>query len=251
MDYSRTEYDQVQSVSLFIYFLILLIKEHIPTHLTVSPLPCRQIFPTQDVGLRSCVRLSPLRATPPVDNVFFSVLSSRAVITLSFNWQESQTAISLPRCQLTPHWYVKFCHSLTVQSTIKSNPELIIRFVWSNLCKQVSFTVFHFAPQGGNDTTYVCANNNGSVQFFGAFLDNGVLTKQEVRFTLFRLVVGRSWVRVYLLVCWSPLIFILQFSQKVIVNIYGWTQWVRMSLHSSHKLTWTAADPADLVQLWT
>lgn len=118
-----------------------MIKEHIPTHLTVSPLPCRQIFLGQDVGLRSCVRLNPIRATPPVDNVFFSVLSSRAVITLSFNWQESQTAISLPRCQLTPHWYVKFCPSLTVQSTIKSNPELIIRFVWSNLCKQVSFTV--------------------------------------------------------------------------------------------------------------
>lgn len=157
------------------------------------------------MGVRSFVRLSPLRATPPLENVFFLVLSSRAVITLRFNWQESQMATSLPRCQLTAHWYVKFCHSLPVQSTIKSNPELIIRFVWSNLCKQVLFTVLRFAPQGDNDTTYVCANNNGSVQFFGALLDNGQLTKQEVRFTLFRLVAGRSWVRVYLLVCWSPL----------------------------------------------
>ncbi|KAK6291867.1 hypothetical protein J4Q44_G00376520 [Coregonus suidteri] len=31
--------------------------------------------------------------------------------------------------------------------------------------------------QGGNDTTYVCANNNGIVQFFTALLDNGNLTK--------------------------------------------------------------------------
>ncbi|XP_055757024.1 putative ferric-chelate reductase 1 [Salvelinus fontinalis] len=30
--------------------------------------------------------------------------------------------------------------------------------------------------QGGNDTTYVCANNNGKVKFFTALLDNTVLT---------------------------------------------------------------------------
>ncbi|XP_041724248.1 putative ferric-chelate reductase 1 [Coregonus clupeaformis] len=32
------------------------------------------------------------------------------------------------------------------------------------------------STQGGNDTTYVCANNNGSVKFFTALLDKGVLT---------------------------------------------------------------------------
>ncbi|KAM9335708.1 uncharacterized protein ABDE67_020712 [Symphorus nematophorus] len=33
---------------------------------------------------------------------------------------------------------------------------------------------------GGNDTTYICANNNSAVQFFGAFLDNGQLNVQEL-----------------------------------------------------------------------
>ncbi|KAM3590784.1 uncharacterized protein V6R79_016616 [Siganus canaliculatus] len=33
---------------------------------------------------------------------------------------------------------------------------------------------------GGNDVTYVCANNNGVVQFFGALLNNGQLTKTEL-----------------------------------------------------------------------
>ncbi|XP_074518466.1 putative ferric-chelate reductase 1 [Halichoeres trimaculatus] len=35
--------------------------------------------------------------------------------------------------------------------------------------------------QGGNDTTYVCANKNGTVTFIGAVLNNGVLTPQEQR----------------------------------------------------------------------
>lgn len=42
-------------------------------------------------------------------------------------------------------------------------------------------TIFCLAPQGGNDTTYVCANKNGVVKFFGAVLNNGMLKKQEVR----------------------------------------------------------------------
>ncbi|XP_056156074.1 beta-mannanase/endoglucanase A-like [Lampris incognitus] len=33
---------------------------------------------------------------------------------------------------------------------------------------------------GGNDTTYVCANNNGMVQFFGAVLNNNVFMKTEL-----------------------------------------------------------------------
>nr|XP_020504491.1 putative ferric-chelate reductase 1 [Labrus bergylta] len=33
---------------------------------------------------------------------------------------------------------------------------------------------------GGNDTTYVCANNNGNVKFFGANLNNGQLTETTV-----------------------------------------------------------------------
>ncbi|XP_044198514.1 putative ferric-chelate reductase 1 [Thunnus albacares] len=36
------------------------------------------------------------------------------------------------------------------------------------------------ATAGGNDTTYVCANNNGNVQFFGAVLNNGQLTLTEL-----------------------------------------------------------------------
>ena len=36
------------------------------------------------------------------------------------------------------------------------------------------------AALGGNDTTYVCANNNGEVQFFGALLDGDTLTMTEV-----------------------------------------------------------------------
>ncbi|XP_042370512.1 putative ferric-chelate reductase 1 [Plectropomus leopardus] len=34
---------------------------------------------------------------------------------------------------------------------------------------------------GGNDTTYVCANNNGTVKFIGAVLNNGMLTMTEQR----------------------------------------------------------------------
>ncbi|XP_041820806.1 sericin 1-like [Chelmon rostratus] len=33
---------------------------------------------------------------------------------------------------------------------------------------------------GGNDTTYVCANDNGVVKFIGAVLDNGKLTEKEL-----------------------------------------------------------------------
>ncbi|XP_033961596.1 putative ferric-chelate reductase 1 [Pseudochaenichthys georgianus] len=33
---------------------------------------------------------------------------------------------------------------------------------------------------GGNDTTYVCANKNGVVKFFGAVLNNGKLTLREL-----------------------------------------------------------------------
>ncbi|CAL8238500.1 unnamed protein product, partial [Merluccius merluccius] len=36
------------------------------------------------------------------------------------------------------------------------------------------------ATLGGNDITYVCANNNGSVQFIGAVLDNDSLIPQTV-----------------------------------------------------------------------
>eukprot|EP00064_Thunnus_orientalis_P020842 superscaffoldBa00005970_g20992 len=35
------------------------------------------------------------------------------------------------------------------------------------------------ATAGGNDTTYVCANNNGKVQFFSAVLNNGQLTQRK------------------------------------------------------------------------
>ncbi|XP_070849361.1 putative ferric-chelate reductase 1 isoform X2 [Chaetodon trifascialis] len=33
---------------------------------------------------------------------------------------------------------------------------------------------------GGNDTTYICANNNGAVKFIGALLNNGKLTEKEL-----------------------------------------------------------------------
>ncbi|CAL8327081.1 unnamed protein product [Lota lota] len=33
---------------------------------------------------------------------------------------------------------------------------------------------------GGNDTTYICANNNGSLKFIGALLNNGRLTTQTL-----------------------------------------------------------------------
>nr|XP_033507894.1 putative ferric-chelate reductase 1 isoform X2 [Epinephelus lanceolatus] len=44
----------------------------------------------------------------------------------------------------------------------------------------VAATLSTDATLGGNDTTYVCANNNGTVKFFGAFLDNGRLTTTEL-----------------------------------------------------------------------
>lgn len=48
-----------------------------------------------------------------------------------------------------------------------------------NTVKMIYFDLFDFilSPlQGGNDTTYVCANNNSNVNFFTALLDKGVLT---------------------------------------------------------------------------
>ncbi|KAK9524940.1 hypothetical protein VZT92_017297 [Zoarces viviparus] len=41
----------------------------------------------------------------------------------------------------------------------------------------VACTLSRDSTLGGNDTTYVCANNNGTVQFFGALLDNNQLTE--------------------------------------------------------------------------
>lgn len=58
------------------------------------------------------------------------------------------------------------------------------------MCKQVLFTISRFATQGGNDTTYVCANDNGVVKFIGAVLDNGKLTEKEVSSTCVKLIVG-------------------------------------------------------------
>ncbi|XP_031707268.1 putative ferric-chelate reductase 1 [Anarrhichthys ocellatus] len=41
----------------------------------------------------------------------------------------------------------------------------------------VACTLSRDSTLGGNDTTYVCANNNGAVEFFGALLNNNQLTK--------------------------------------------------------------------------
>lgn len=42
------------------------------------------------------------------------------------------------------------------------------------------FCVLFYNLQGGNDTTYVCFNDNGTVKFTGASLENDQLTKQTV-----------------------------------------------------------------------
>lgn len=115
---------------------------HYPTCLNISDLTCRPLFPEQDVGAQISVQLSPPTATPPKgDHVSSFLPGCRVVKTLTLGSQESQRATLLPPCQLTATWYVKFCHLLVYESTIKSNPEPITWFVWSYLCKQIPFMV--------------------------------------------------------------------------------------------------------------
>ncbi|XP_062240549.1 putative ferric-chelate reductase 1 [Platichthys flesus] len=44
----------------------------------------------------------------------------------------------------------------------------------------IAATVSADTTVGGNDTTYICANNNGKVKFFSALLDNDKLTLTEL-----------------------------------------------------------------------
>lgn len=55
------------------------------------------------------------------------------------------------------------------------------------------FCVLFYILQGGNDTTYVCFNNNGTIEFTGAILNNGQLTKQNVLHVLYVLYVLLSF----------------------------------------------------------
>ncbi|KAF3837277.1 hypothetical protein F7725_004741 [Dissostichus mawsoni] len=49
-------------------------------------------------------------------------------------------------------------------------------------CHSTTYWYARLCPTlGGNDTTYVCANKNGVVKFFGAVLNNGKLTLKELR----------------------------------------------------------------------
>ena len=138
--------------------------------------------------------LSPLTVTPRHHHHrVSSFLPNRLTVrTFSFPYQGSQLATSLPRCQLMPQRYVV---SITrSQIKVPSSPTLnqscsLFRVIGVNRYKEL---FCGFAPQGGNDTTYICANNNGEVQFFSALLDNNKLTLTEVSSTCLEAVVEPS-----------------------------------------------------------
>ena len=52
------------------------------------------------------------------------------------------------------------------------------------------------APQGGNDTTYVCVNISGTVLFTTALLDNDKLTTTSVSYTF----ISEGMMRMYLFI---------------------------------------------------
>jgi hypothetical protein len=56
----------------------------------------------------------------------------------------------------------------------------------TNICNIANvLSVCWFSSQGGGDTTYVCANNNGRVEFIGTILQNGRLIRQTVSLSSF------------------------------------------------------------------
>ncbi|XP_008302207.1 integumentary mucin C.1-like isoform X2 [Stegastes partitus] len=48
---------------------------------------------------------------------------------------------------------------------------------------------------GGNDTSYVCANNNGTVDIFGALLDNNMLTRTTLEVTCLSAIINGTTIQ--------------------------------------------------------
>lgn len=72
------------------------------------------------------------------------------------------------------------CPTLMGGCTIKCNIELFVQWCLVLL----TYVLFNYL-QGSNDTTFICANDNGKIVFFGAVLSNGQLIKQDVSSVFF------------------------------------------------------------------
>ena len=77
-------------------------------------------------------------------------------------------------------------------------------------------------PQGGNDTTYVCANFSvvGGVLFVPALLDNDELTITPVSYTF----LSEGMVRMYLFICMT--MYQSESTVFIITYIYDYDQMI-------------------------
>lgn len=98
---------------------------------------------------------------------------------MRLNYPENQMATLQQWYRAMKHWCVGFTSSLTDEHTTQSNMDVVVVFGIISI-NMVCVLVFYIL-QGGNDVTYVCFNKNGALSFAGALLNNGKLTRQNVR----------------------------------------------------------------------